>query len=57
MCNPILTVDLVYESLHICVSTHLYMYIVHLYKKMAAHGFAIAINNGGFSATITLHER
>ena len=37
------TIDLVHESLLISVSIHLYIYIVHLYKKMKTHGFAIAI--------------
>ena len=36
VCNPILTVYLVHESLHMSVSVHWYLYIVHLYKKIAA---------------------
>ena len=33
VCNPILTVDLVYESLHICVSIHFYMYMYICTRK------------------------
>ena len=36
MCAILVCLDLVHESLHVSVG-------IHLYKKMVAHGFAIAI--------------